>query len=707
MSIQVAIRHQTSYDYDRSVRLSPHVFRLRPAVHCRTPILSFSLKIEPANHFLTWQQDPFGNYLGRVVFPEETRRLAFSVEVLADIITINPFDFFVEESAETFPFFYASSLKKELLPYFETLGSGPLFSSWLKNLSIPTKIRTIDFLVLINQRIRESVNYTVRFEPGIQSTEETLHKKSGSCRDSAWLLVQAFRHFGLAARFVSGYLVQLKADQKSVDGPSGPENDFTDLHAWTEVYLPGAGWIGLDPTSGLFAGEGHIPLCATPDPASAAPVTGMADPAQVQFHYKNEVFRIHEDPRVTKPYSDETWATIIALGNKVDEDLANGDVRLTMGGEPTFVSVDDMEAKEWNTQADGPQKKILAAKLVRRLGKAFAPGALLHKTQGKWYPGEPLPRWQYSVIWRNDGHPLWKNHALLELEDEKTDSAFTQADAQKFSIELGKYLNIPQDHIHPAYEDAVFFLWEEEKVPANLNPYESDLTDPLERKKLADLLAKGLGKPAGYVIPLEWNFWNDRWISSKWEFRSKRLILLPGNSPIGMRLPLKSLPHLRSSKMQKPADRSPFAPLPPLEIFQPRVMERYDSEVPREELPKEFLQDAYKESELDDEKENKDKKEERKEESRLDKRTTSFETFVVKTALGIEARDGKLFLFLPPLQHIEHYLDLLASIEAAAEKCGVKVAIEGYGPPHDNRITKLSVTPDPGVLEVNVQPAKS
>lgn len=166
--------------------------------------------------------------------------------------------------------------------------------------------------------------------------------------------------------------MQLTADEKSLDGPSGPEADFTDLHAWAEVYVPGAGWIGLDSTSGLFAGEGHIPLACTPDPASAAAVTGYLQeeqPVHTSFGFANQVTRIHEDPRVTLPYTNEQWSAVLKLGQQVDADLEAGDVRLTMGGEPTFVSIDDMESAQWNTAADGDHKRKLAHDLVRRLAR--------------------------------------------------------------------------------------------------------------------------------------------------------------------------------------------------------------------------------------------------------------------------------------------------------------------------------------------------
>ncbi|MDP3308373.1 transglutaminase family protein, partial [Methylotenera sp.] len=374
MTIRVALHHKTAYHYDKPIQLAPHVFRLRPAAHSRTPVTAYSLKITPENHFISWQQDPFGNYLARVVFPEKSTELSIEVDLIAEMTVINPFDFFLEEYAENFPFVYPEQLLKELAPYLEIRENGPVLASWLSEVETGQKA-IVDFLVYLNQRVNQTVNYSIRMEAGVQTCEETLEKQLGSCRDSAWLLVQALRHMGLAARFVSGYLVQLTADIKSLDGPSGTDVDFTDLHAWAEVYIPGAGWIGLDPTSGLLAGEGHIPLACTADYVSAAPVTGgYTGQANIEFSFSNNVTRIHEDPRVTKPYSEEQWTQIDKLGHKVDAELKSGDVRLTMGGEPTFISIDNMDAPEWNIDADGVQKRKLAGELVRRLRDSFAPG---------------------------------------------------------------------------------------------------------------------------------------------------------------------------------------------------------------------------------------------------------------------------------------------------------------------------------------------
>ena len=462
MAIRVALHHHTTYRYDRLVSLAPHIIRLRPAPHSRTPILSYSLSVQPAQYFLNWQQDPQGNYLARVVFPEQTRCLEILVDLVADLVVSNPFDFFLEPSAETYPFAYEPWLGRELAPYLETEPAGPKLQAFLEGVSRQPET-TVAFLVQLNQRLQQTVRYIIRMEPGIQSCEETLAIQRGSCRDSAWLLVQILRHLGLAARFVSGYLIQLVPDVKPLDGPLGPAQDFTDLHAWAEVYLPGAGWVGLDPTSGLFAGEGHIPLACTPNATSAAPITGRVDPCAVDFHFTMSVVRLHEDPRVTKPYTEVQWQEIDALGQRIDAELVAKDVRLTMGGEPTFVSIDDMEGAEWNTAAVGPTKRHLAAELLKRLHARFAPGGLLHYGQGKWYPGESLPRWALTCYWRQDGVPLWEDESLIA--DEAVDYGHSTTEAQHFITTLAQRLRVDAQFVLPAYEDTWHFLQQEQRLP--------------------------------------------------------------------------------------------------------------------------------------------------------------------------------------------------------------------------------------------------
>ncbi len=663
MALKVAIKHKTKYIYDRSINLSPHIFRLRPAPHSRTPIESYSIKIKPENHFFNWQQDPFGNYLARIVFPEKTTELSVDVEIIADLKTINPFDFFVEEAVEEFPFTYSEELKKELLPYLEKVESGPLLKDWLAKIDMTPK-RSIDFLIGLNSDLYTHLNYTLRMDPGVQTCEETLSSKLGSCRDYAWLLVQTLRHLGLAARFVSGYLVQLKSDEKSLDGPSGPEEDFTDLHAWAEVYLPGAGWIGLDATSGLLAGEGHIPLACTPSYESAAPVSGFSDFAETTFEFENSVTRIFESPRVTKPYTEEQWKAIYDLGFVVEDELQANDVRLTMGGEPTFVSIDDMESGEWNTEADGEHKRKLASKLSLRLLDVFGKGGVLHHAQGKWYPGEPLPRWLIGIHWRKDGNPIWRDPKLLAsfAENYKLPVNITET----FLKTLSKFLGTDEETVTPAYEDAFYFLWEEGKLPIDVDPKKYNKNDTHLRRKLGDILEQGIGKTVGHVFPLIKK--NDRWITNRWEFRGKHLLLTPGNSSIGLRLPLDSLP------------KNPEIPSEP--TAEPELFEK------RPDLP------AYG-TDL----------------NRRNRRTKSLKRDknqpFVRTAICAEVREDKLYLYLPPLDSAEDFLDLVASIEATAIKLQTPIILEGYEPPRDNRLEVLKVTPDPGVIEINVHPANN
>ena len=686
MSIKAAVYHLTHYRYDRPVILQPQIIRLQPAPHSKTRVLSHSLRVSPSKHFVNLQQDPYGNYLARFVFPEPVTELKIEVDLVADMTIYNPFDFFVEEAATTTPFAYPEDLRDDLSIYMKPEPAGPLLVKFLATID-RTPTNTVDFLVALNSKIQQTVRYIVRLETGVYGPEETLGKGEGSCRDSSWLLVQALRNLGFAARFVSGYLIQLKPDLVSLDGPAGTDHDFTDLHAWCEVYLPGAGWVGFDPTSGLLTGESHVPLAATPHYKNAAPISGFASFANVDFAFDMKVTRVAEHPRITKPFSDESWARLDALGRKVDAELATHDVRLTMGGEPTFVSIDDFEAGEWNADAVGPTKRGLADKLIRRLRDRFAPAGLLHYGQGKWYPGETLPRWTFSLYWRADGKPIWSDQHLIAEEAQKT--AAKPDDAQRLLVEMAAGLGLGTETIDAAYEDPAEWVVKEAKLPDNVDPANSELADPEARARMAKVFERGLNTATSYVLPVQrWNARaaGSRWVTEKWRTRRGKLFLAPGDSAAGYRLPLSSLRHIAPTSYPHVVPLDPLAPrgsLPdPAEMLAKKPESRPDHTQPTASFtvdPTEQQQRAEQEiSEIEGE---------------------------VRTAITVEVRDGHLCVFLPPVETLEDYLELIAAAEQAAKAVNLTVQLEGYPPPHDPRLNVIRVAPDPGVIEVNIHPA--
>jgi uncharacterized protein (DUF2126 family) len=752
VSIRVALNHVTHYRYDRLVGLSPQVVRLRPAPHCRTPIVSYSMRVEPAEHFINWQQDAFANYQARLVFPEKTREFKITVDLVAEMAVYNPFDFFLEPSAEKFPFEYAPGLAAELAPYLVKREPTPRFAEFVASIDRSPKV-TADFLVEINQRLQREIRYLIRMEPGVQTPEETLTTAAGSCRDSGWLLVETLRQLGLAARFVSGYLLQLAPDTKSLDGPSGTEIDFTDLHAWCEVYLPGAGWIGLDPTSGLLAGEGHIPVACTPEPGSAAPISGAVDESEVEFEHTMSIQRVLETPRVTKPYTEEVWSDVLQMGAHVDRELEAMDVRLTMGGEPTFVAVRDRDAAEWNTDALGPTKRSYAVGLMDKLRARYGANGFLHIGQGKWYPGEQLPRWALSLYWRADGEPCWHDHTLFA--DEREPGSYTAEDARRFLTHLTGKLALDTQFIKPGYEDTWYYLWRERRLPVNVDPFESRLDDEMERVRLRRVYDSGLASVTGYVLPLsrerDLPLQGPRWVTGPWYFRGDRMYLIPGDSPMGYRLPLDALPWVSETDYPYQHAHDPFAPPAPLRSAAQLRMQYEGSAGGAGGAGGASGADA---NAADGQGAGgyggvggpaasgspgsglagtgtgagtglgADATDANHASLRVPERGESA-SWITRTALCVEARDparaagpkvetetfgsGRkmLHVFMPPLTELDDYLDLLAAVEATAAELGMKIVIEGYPPPRDQRLKLLQVTPDPGVIEVNIHPASS
>jgi uncharacterized protein (DUF2126 family) len=667
VSVLASLRHETRYRYDRPVTLGAQTVRLRPAPHCRARIVNYSLKVGPAEHFINWQQDPQGNWLARLVFPKPTTELQITADLTADLTVVNPFDFFIEPWAETLPFGYPDDLARDLAAYMEVDEAGPAFEAAVSELT-PRGRRTVDFLVELNASIARRIKYIVRLEAGVQSPDDTLAAGSGSCRDSAWLLVQMFRRLGIAARFVSGYLIQLEADIDPLDGPGGAASDFADLHAWAEAYVPGAGWIGFDATSGLLTAEGHIPLAAAAHYRSCAAISGAVSPARTQFDFEMTVTRLAQPRRVTRPFDGADWQALNTLGEAVDEDLERQDVRLTLGGEPTFVSIDEREAPEWNTDASGPTKPIIAEHLLQRLRSRFGAGGLTHHGQGKWYPGEPLPRWALGLYWRRDGAPIWRGGADARAGARP---APKRADALAFTQRLARRLGLDPGLILPAREDPLHWIKTEADLPANVAVEDLEIDSSGSRASLARAMAGGLSRPVSYVLPLRRPLTKAEgpdWLSEAWRFSRGRLFLVPGDSPTGLRLPLAGLPEVRPEDYPFITPLDPFEERGPLPAFDDVYWERDEGPAPA-------------------------------------RRKRRGKAPVVRTALSVEPREGALCVFMPPIAALEDYLALIAHVEVAA--AGLPVRIEGYPPPDDMRIASLKVTPDPGVIEVNVHPAAS
>jgi uncharacterized protein (DUF2126 family)/transglutaminase-like putative cysteine protease len=639
MGIQVALIHRTQYRYDKAVSLGPQVIQLRPAPHCRTPILSYSLSVTPAEHLLNWQMDPHNNQLARLLFPNKTNEFVVEVALVAELSPFNPFNFFLEPGVEDYPFEYAPELAKDLEPYRSVDQAGPRLQAFLANLS-GGKRGTIDFLVNLNRRVRDEIAYVTRLDPGVQTCEQTLERRSGSCRDSAWLLVRILRHLGIAARFVSGYLIQLAPDERAPEDLNSPQSDSADLHAWAEVYLPGAGWIGMDATSGLFAGEGHIPLVCTPNASQAAPIGGTVEPAKVEFVHSMSIRRLNDVARTAKPFTEEDWARVEQVAHHVDADLDAQDVRLTMGGEPTFVGIDEPESPQWNIDALGEMKRTRGLALIQCLRARMAPGALLHYGQGKWYPGEPLPRWALGCHWRRDGVPMWENVDLVAREDR--DYQFDPADALGFMEALTRRLQVSSENLLAAYN--------------------------------ADAESR---EPAGYILPIRRRQPGGRlcWSSQLWFPRPERLLLTPGDSPIGYRIPTELIPWVAPDELEYEYETARFADQVKLPSRQSRM-------------------DLFQRNPVAD---------------ALPALSSTAETApeLIRPSLCVQAREGRLHVFLPYAPNLADYLDLLAAVEDTCQYLNKPVCLEGYAPPPDPRMRSFSLTPDPGVLEVNLPPASN
>ncbi|MEI7703154.1 MAG: transglutaminase family protein [Deltaproteobacteria bacterium] len=663
--MRLLLQHDTVYRFPRPAALGPHQIRLRPANHARARIETYSLRVsEPAE--VRWQRDPTGNHVAHVTFPKGSSfsELAVQVEMAVDVRPVNPFDFFVDDRCEEVPFAYPEELGPELAPFLErsdpSLEGGPELEKFLSEL--PASGRTIPLVVELNRLVAERTRYVIREEPGVWTPEETLRQGRGSCRDSAVLLVAALRSRGIAARFVSGYLIQLTDEGMIPDEPRGVGRDVVDLHAWAEVFLPGAGWIGLDATSGLLCGEGHIPLACVARPAMAAPVIGTSDVGASGFSFEMKVGRLGHEARPTTPYPEETWQALLHASDEADAVLAAEGLTLTVGGEPTFNSRLHPEAPEWRGEALGPTKWEQGLVLAGELRDRMAPGGVLLRREGKWYPGESLPRWALDVVGLRDGSRLWTGGGARRAATPEAAEALVRAIAGR----LGVRTSAPM----PAFEDPWKYVRDEAELPPGVDPMKADLSDGEERRRLARVLDHGLATPSAWALPLSRG--EGGWRTDAWSFRREKLFLVPGDAPAGLRLPLRAL----GGPLPAPA-----APEPSW-VPDPRTEELAEARR-REEKARAKAVGAQQEA----------------------RRVAAAPRLpTVRTALCVEPRQGELFVFLPPLESAAHFMELVRSVDAAARELDLDAQLEGYPPPWGPEVIRFSVTPDPGVLEVNVQP---
>ncbi len=680
--MRVLIQHKSQYRYPRPALLGPQLIRLRPADHAAARIESYTLHIEP-EHRVHWQRDPHGNHVARVTFKagQTTTELDIVVEMAVDMRPVNPFDFFVDDRAKQIPFRYPDEEGAELAPFLETgdvaYRTGKKVIALLKEL--PTTGDTIALLVAATALVNTRVAYVIRDEPGVYTPEETLEHGRGSCRDVAVLLVAILRARGIAARFASGYLVQLADEGMLPDEPRGVARDVVDLHAWAEAFVPGAGWIGLDATSGLFCGEGHIPLACTASPGHASPIEGTSDVGAASVGFSTAIGRLGHEARPTAPYTDETWHALLAAGATADAKISASGLDVWIGGEPTFLAREHQAREEWQGGAIGPDKWQRGQRLAQLLRERLAPGGVVVHRMGKHYPGESKPRWALDVIGRRDGGVLWPPRALATPDGPGFAGAVSAAegrrgeiDAKKFGEALASALGVAPA-LHAAYEDPWEVLRVEGALPPELDPRTAGLDDPEERKRLAAIMGRGVGAVVGYVLPLAPNptrsgadsLRAERWRTETWSFRRGKLFLVPGDSPLGLRLPLGSL-----APAPAPA---PWADAP--DLPDPRRAEGDQAARAIATPPAVHATHASEPA--------------------------------VRTALAIEPRDGQLWIFLPPVPSFDDFCALIAAIDRARAATGIDVVLEGYPPPPSPLMLRFAVTPDPGVLEVNLPPVAS
>ncbi|MET0386278.1 MAG: transglutaminase family protein [Polyangiales bacterium] len=664
---RVAITHRFEQRFERPLRLSTHWLRLRPAPQTRARITAYSLQVHAQGHFLNWVRDPFENYLARLDLPEPVPSLGIDLELIAELTPVNPFDFLADYEAANHPFKYSEHSQKELAPYLALPEVGPRLRAFLATLE-RDEVSTVERLSTINRQVHEALTLSAagRLQCGEPvDPEGSLSKGSGSAWQLAWLLTVGLRELGIASRFVCGQRITLAADDAEL------RQDHVILHSWSEAFVPGAGWIGLDPSAGVFTTETYIPFASAPDPLRVRPIVGEREREAGRETLTETLTVKRLTPQLTaSPFSPSHWSDIRALGQHVDRDLNARGLTPSLSHSLTFSSAHPVGWLEWNTHALGDNKRATAEALLANLRKRLAPSGVPHLGQGEWFSGEPLPRWRLTCVGRTDGVPLWRNPDRLGW-GRVGNTIRPPQDAEQLAKRIARALGVQSEHVVPALEDPLHARWSARNNPLP-TPSDEELNDPAARRKLAARLSETRGDPTGYVLPLRWDHAAQRWESGVWAFRRGGLHLVPGDSPLGYRLPLASLQIDEETTREAQLERSPFEP--------------------RGELP-----ELYAETHL-----------RLQAAAQSGEQTRARETAPARTprtALCVQIRAGQLYVFLPPVSHAEHYVALVTAIETAAEAGHTTVILEGYEPPEDPRLSRFVLEPDAGVLRLHLPQA--
>jgi uncharacterized protein (DUF2126 family) len=643
VSRQLVLRYGLEQAFDRPVRLSTHWLRLRPAPGAPARLQAYSLRVRGAPHFINWVRDPFGNHLARLDLPEATTALEIEAEYRLELPDYNPFDFLLDPGVAEYPFDYPEALAEELRPYLQLGAPGPRTQAWLRTAE-RTPGPTLARLSAWAGALSRAFDDAGPGEPSAVCAETVIARGEATAWERAWLATLALRARGLATRFVCGLRLHCP--------PAGQAGQHdASLIAWVQVYLPGGGWIGLDPQSGLFTDATHLPLAAATDPLRALPWIGYREACgeRARTRILLEPGEPTSPPREARYVSEALWARASATCESVARAARDADLEMVIA--PSLSLRADEEGPEWHTQALGGRKQALAAALIDQLCARLGLAPVVQAGQGDWFAGEPAPRWRMTAWWRADGRPVWsRGSPLTGSEREEPDTA---EDAEGFSRALAEALGLPAQAVQPAWEDPMQDLWAERHA-LQYRPGSAELATPEGRAALLDQLCARRAAPAGYVLPLAAGDAPGRWSTGPWSLRRDALYLLPGEAPLGFRLPLDALAESALAPEPPPAD--PFAP--------------------PESLPQgpHGPVAAGGEGQILD--------------------------HGPRSALCVELRQGRLRVFIPPLRRTEELLHLLAAVEAVALARGLHVALEGYAPPPDARVRRLEIEPDVGCLRL-------